>query len=128
MVPGQIYAAMILGFVDVLVADNARNLLAAMYDRYATHVIRTLVRVLAGSAHRSSKEEGGGKGGGGGGKGGGGGGKGGGGGGAAFDANSAEAPRTPVPPSFERALVRIGEALTALDGPIGADGRISAVR
>ena len=97
-------AALIVSCVDALVADNARHLLAAMYDRYATHSVRILFSILAGQPPASSNT----------------------GGGAAGRKPSASsdsstaAERVLVPESFGAALGRLAHAISSLDAADGS--------
>ena len=93
--------ALAVSFADTLVADNAKILLAAMKDRYATHAMRSLFRVLAGLPPVSNQTT-----------------------------NTGGGPpgrkppvtddgaieRVMVPESFGAALGRIADAISALDG------------
>jgi hypothetical protein len=98
-------AARLVSLVDVLLENDARALLTAMRDRYATHAVRTMLRVLSG---RQPSTAAAGAGGGGGGRS----------GGQPYHSHGsaavpAEPARVPVPPAFSAAVLRVCEALAS---------------
>lgn len=94
-------ASLLADFVDSLLVDNARGLCTAMRDRYATHAIRSIVKVLSGRSPTSSNTSGAP-------------------GGPPPRGPSAAAARVEVPAAFDQVLLRLANALLERDD--GDDG------
>ena len=98
--------SLMASFIDALVADNARTLLVALRDRYATHVMRSTFRFLSGKASAAAESANDGK--------------------RSLGGDGAVELDSNVADAFRAGLERVADSLLALGGGDGIDEGASA--